>query len=397
MKLTQALKPHISHDDLTKVAESANAVVGQAKSNMFAPDKKKKPPMFNKVQLGALCSLDQNKVTYHLKKGTLPAGTKETTRVMWSLAEARQWAQKFRVDFLREREKTSAVTIAVAIFKGGAAKTSTAAALAQGLSLRGHKVLLVDTDPQGSLTTLFDYMPNVDVSEEHTALPICAGDSTSILDSVRPTYWDGLDIVCAGPVLYNAEFILPSRQKAEAGFEFWRVLDAGLESARDVYDVIIIDTPPALSYVTINALIAADGVIMPLPPSALDFASSAQFWNLFTEICSGLFTKSGANKKYYFLDVLLSKVDKADIVSSAVRQWILAAYGKYVIPVEIPKTSIAATASAEFGTVYDLSSTSAQAKTLKRAKDAYEQLVDYIEMQLIGIWTNDIEKFDQPA
>ena len=48
------------------------------------------------------------------------------------------------------------------------------------------------------------------------------------------------------------------------------------------YDVIIIDSPPALSYLTINALMAANGIIMPLPPETLDFASSTQFWSLFS-------------------------------------------------------------------------------------------------------------------
>ena len=73
-------------------------------------------------------------------------------------------------------------------------------------------------------------------------------------------------------------------------------------------------------------------------------------------------------------------------MSAAVRQWIVNAYGDKVLPVEIPKTSIAATASAEFGTVYDMDGSSAQAKTLKRARDSYDQLVDYIESQILRVW-----------
>jgi chromosome partitioning protein len=62
-----------------------------------------------------------------------------------------------------------------------------------------------------------------------------------------------------------------------------------------------------------------------------------------------------------------------------------------VLPIEIPKTSIAASASAEFGTVYDVDSSSVQAKTLKRARDAYDQLVDHIEMQVTGVWAHSAE------
>jgi chromosome partitioning protein len=221
------------------------------------------------------------------------------------------------------------------------------------------------------------------------------GDTDSIMSAIQPTYWDGVDLVAAAPLLYNAEFILPSRQRDEVGFEFWKVLSNGLEPACEEYDFIIIDTPPSLSYVTINAIMAANGIIMPLPPSALDFASSAQFWNLFTELCSGLLKSSDSSKKFYFIDILLSRVDKADIVSNAVRQWIMTAYPGLVLPIEIPKTAIAATASADFGTVYDMDPVTANAKTLKRARDAYDQLVDYVEIQAKGIWSNDILSLSQ--
>ena len=234
-------------------------------------------------------------------------------------------------------------------------------------------------------------LPDTEVDEEQTILPLCAGDVDSVMPAIQRTYWDGIDLVAAAPVLFNAEFLLPSRQKSEKGFAFWRVLDEGLVQARDEYDVIIIDTPPSLSYITINALIAADGVIMPLPPNALDFASSAQFWNLFTEVCGGLFKAGGDDKKFSFVDVVLSRVDRADAVSAAVRQWIVSAYGSKVLPIEIPKTSIAASASAEFGTVYDMDASSVQAKTLKRARDAYDQLVDHIEMQVTGVWAHSAE------
>jgi len=275
------------------------------------------------------------------------------------------------------------------------AKTTTATALAQGLSLRGHKVLVIDCDPQGSLTTLFGVLPDIEVEEEDTIFPLCTGEQTSILPSVQSTYWDGIDLVASAPLLFNAEFMLPLKQTRDSTFQFWRVLHNGLSEASEVYDVIIIDTPPSLSYITINALMAADGVVMPLPPNTLDFASSAQFWSLFTDTCNSLFQRNPDKKKFHFLDVVLSRVDRNDAVSAAVRQWIVKAYGEHVLPIEIPKTSIAASASASFGTVYDLDAGSVQAKTLKRARDAYEQLVDQIELQVQGVWQAGVEVVNQ--
>jgi chromosome partitioning protein len=225
--------------------------------------------------------LERAQVMYHAKKGELPGGERpDVSRREWTLEEARVWVKTFRSDTLRDPEFASGTTIAVANYKGGVSKTTTAAALAQGLSLRGHRVLVIDTDPQGSLTTLFGVLPDTEVEAESTILGLCTGEVESIMPSVQKTYWDGIDLVAAAPILFNAEFLLPSRQANDPGFAFWRVLDAGLEEARNEYDIIIIDTPPSLSYITINALIAADGVLMPLPPNALDFASSAQFWSL---------------------------------------------------------------------------------------------------------------------
>lgn len=392
MKQIQTIPPSIGIAELMAVSENAAAVVAQVRTSMLAPEARKSPPKFNSAQLAELCGIEKTRLLYLAKKGELPSGDQEgASRREWTLVEAREWVRTLKSEGLRDPKVAAGAVITVANFKGGVSKTTTAAAIAQGLSLRGHRVLVIDTDPQGSLTTLFGVLPDTEVDEEQTILPLCAGDVDSVMPAIQRTYWDGIDLVAAAPVLFNAEFLLPSRQKSEKGFAFWRVLDEGLVQARDEYDVIIIDTPPSLSYITINALIAADGVIMPLPPNALDFASSAQFWNLFTEVCGGLFKAGGDDKKFSFVDVVLSRVDRADAVSAAVRQWIVSAYGSKVLPIEIPKTSIAASASAEFGTVYDMDASSVQAKTLKRARDAYDQLVDHIEMQVTGVWAHSAE------
>lgn len=386
MRNTLPLQPLIDIPHLTETASHAQNVVQGIRTMMLAPDSRKTPPSYNAAQLGEMCGVDKAKLNYAIKKYGLPAGTLDGNRLMWTLAEARKCIRHFRAENLRPTDIASAVTVTVANFKGGVAKTTTTAALAQGLSLRGHKVLVIDTDPQGSLSTLFGVLPDTDVEEEQTILPLCIGDESSLMSAIRPTYWDGIDLIAAAPFLFNAEFILPARQTRVPGFQFWRVLDNGLDEVREHYDVILIDTPPSLSYLTINSLIASDGVLMPVPPNALDFASSAQFWSLFTDVCTGLLSSAGDSKKFFFVDVLLSRVDRADAVSDGVRQWIGSAYGGKVLPIEIPKTSIAATASAEFGTVYDMNPSSAQAKTLKRAHDAYDQLVEQVERKLQGVW-----------
>jgi chromosome partitioning protein len=368
-------------------AERAAAMMNEIRSAMLAPTARKSPPIFNLSQLAAMCGIEKGSLSHRMTRGDLPAGRLNDagSRREFSLAEARTWIREYRRDGLRPAG-AEAVTIAIGNFKGGVSKTTTAVTLAQGLTLLGHKVLVIDTDPQGSLTTLFGILPDTEVQEQDTILPLAMGSETSIRYAIRPTYWDGIDLVAAAPVLFGAEFALPARQTQEPGFEFWRVLDLGIDDVRADYDVIVIDTPPALSYTTINAFMASNGIIMPLPPNALDFASASQFWSLFADLTSELITKRGLSKSFDFIHVLLARVDSSDAASNIVRQWIGSTYAEKVLPVEIPKTAVTATTSAEFGTVYDIARYDGSAKTFKRARDAYDTFVSHIEGSIRSVW-----------
>ncbi len=380
--------------DIGVQAERAKKILAKVRKAMLAPSAQKEPPHFSPAQLGSLVNLDTRQIDYRAKKGgTLPAGGLNSagTRREFSLADVRAWTRELRTGRMRPAG-AEALTVAVANFKGGVTKTTTAVTLAQGLSIRGHKVLVIDCDPQGSLTTLFGILPDAEVEAEHTILPLCLGEQESVEYAIRSTYWDGIDLIPATSVLFSAEFALPGRQRDEGQrFQFWNVLHYGIEQARQTYDVIIIDTPPALSYVTINAMMAADGIITPLPPNALDFASSVQFWDLFYDLTKELVAR-GKSKRFEFVDVLLSKVDPSDIATNVVREWISAAYGSKVLPIEIPKTATAASASAEFGSIYDMKPGSAGSRTIKRAVDAYDQFVEIVEGQMVSAWLRQVMK-----
>lgn len=382
---------------LAEIAEQAAHSVEmmlQIRSAMLSPTTRKTSPVWNLSQLASLLNIEKGSLTHRMSRGDLPQGAlnKVGNRREFTLAEVRNWVQEYRKNSLRPAG-SQAVTISIANFKGGVGKTTTAVTLAQGMSLLGHKVLVIDTDPQGSLTTLFGILPDTEVEEQDTILPLAMGSETSIRYAIRPTYWDGIDLVPASPVLFGAEFALPARQTKEHGFQFWNVLNDGMEDIRTEYDVIVIDTPPALSYTTINALLASNGIIMPLPPSTLDFASAAQFWSLFSDLTTQLLTNRGMDKKFDFLNILLSRVDSSDATAPIVKQWIQNTYANRVsvLPMEIPKTAVTASATVEFGTVYDIAKYDGNARTFKRARDAYELMVSYIETSVQAVWRQQVE------
>lgn len=378
-------------DALVQLADNANNLLDGLREKMLEPHPRKRAPTYIGSQVAALCGIDPKQMTYLAKRGDLPAGTHEGNgkRRVFSLEEAREWVK--RLSKIPARPSGArAATIAVVNFKGGSTKTTTAFNLAQGLTLRGRRVLLVDLDPQGSATTLTGMLPAAEVMEEQTIAPITypplSEAPKDVRYAVQRTYWDGLDIIPAAPHLFNSEIFLPIHSR-DPDIAWWSILDRAIDPLRDDYDAIIFDTAPALSYLAVNAVIAADGLLMPIPPDNLDYASSVAFWTLLSETLSGLKTSRGFHKDFAFMRVLLSRVDSTSVAASVVKDWIIRTYGPYVMTVEIPRSQVSSVGAVQFGTVYDISRYEGAAKTYQKIRDAYDSFVEMVDQAVMAsVW-----------
>lgn len=377
--------------EIKEYSELLNQLTEDLRKQITAPDPRKTPPEFSSSQVAGLCGIDRKRLNYLLSKEALPTGMSQGSGKsrIFSLSEARQWVQAESGIAVRPEGEKGKVLLC-ANFKGGSTKTTTSMCLAQGLSLRGRKVLVVDLDPQASLTELCGVYADKDVSENDTILPfIYDSENNQLASVIHETYWDGIDVISSHPSLFAAEFAIPSMINKDPSKHFWRILSNGLEPLRDEYDYIIIDSAPSLSYLTINALMAADAITMPLVPESLDFMSSISFWSLFSDL-TDTFVERGEAKTYDFISILLSKVDNSPSSSSAVvRSWANRAYGDWLEPIEIPLSSVMSNGALAISTVFDISKWEGDRRTLLRIREPLEAYCRWIDEHYMAKWGMD--------
>lgn len=375
----------VSMSDLDQLASTAADVLSQVREAMIEPHPRKVAPTFSSSAIAELCRIDKTQVKYLTQKHALPSGRKiEGSKAKdYSLEDAITW-----VNTIGNRPSRPAgadgKTVAVVNYKGGVAKTSTTIAMAQAATLRGLKVLVIDVDGQGTATQLLGISPEQDVEIDQTIMPFVYGDEPDLAYAVQPTYWHNLSIIPASSGLLAAEFAIPAKAMESRGFKFWEILKNGIAPLRKDFDLILIDTSPSLSHLTVNAMIAADGLLMPCPPDALDFASSVQFWGIFSELIDAL--PDAKDKSYDFVTIIYTKVQASEI-SRLVKSWMAQAYGAHVNGIEIPDSSAARTASAQIKTIYDLSKPDGSTEAYRRYKEPLDRLADYLADQLALGWS----------
>lgn len=168
--------------------------------------------------------------------------------------------------------------IAIANQKGGVGKTTTAFNLGSCLAIDGKKVLLVDADPQANATSGM----GLDPRSGDASIYECLVDSYPAAGAIKPTCIDGLDIIGSRIDLVGAELELMNRRERE------KILAQVLAPVKDNYDFVLIDCSPSLGIITVNALTAADSVIIPVQAEYFALEGISQLLNTIRIIKSHL-------------------------------------------------------------------------------------------------------------
>lgn len=316
--------------------------------------------------------------------------------------------------------------VAVANFKGGVGKTSTCAHLAMSAALDGYRVLTIDLDSQGSLSSIFGARVE---DEWETVFPLLArhyaetlridnqrrldrGESPQPLDNtlaealkitagdlIRPTHWPNIDIIGAQLNLYWAEFQIPVWRMASRGWKLWDALTEMLaaDGILDRYDLVFLDTPPALGYLTINGLAAADIVLVPFGASFLEFDSTGRFFDMLHSTFSSIESSEniaaralGRDELHFEWDAVRAVLTRYDASQQAEMAGLIQTYlGQTLSPHRQGFTSLIGQAGEQVQGIYEADYRDFNRETYARGRETFDETYAAFKTLLLGIWRRD--------
>lgn len=367
------------------------------------------------------------------KSKDLPQGTGEGNSKWFTLEEILTLRDHFAAEGAQSREYRPwrpeglpAKTIAVANFKGGVGKTSTAAHLAMSAALDGYKVLVIDLDSQGSMTSIMG--GNVP-DEWSTAFPLLAKDYALALQDenhvreaagqpplpfdetltealqvssrnlIQSTHWQNIDLIGAQLNLYWAEFQVPVWRMGLRSWPLWDALSNALRNDRIVndYDVIILDTPPALGYLTINALTAADILLVPLGASFLEFDSTGRFFDMlystFASIEDGENSarrRDGLPEFRFEWDAVRAIITRFDAAQQTDLANVIQAYfGDFMTTYRQELTAMVGQAGEQVNGIYEADYREFNRDTYVRGRETFDRTWAEVKELILGSWWRD--------
>ncbi|MBY3494464.1 plasmid partitioning protein RepA [Rhizobium laguerreae] len=264
-------------------------------------------------------------------------------------------------------------TVAVTNFKGGSAKTTTTLYLAQYLALAGYRVLAIDLDPQASLSSMLGVQPEFDLSEGDTLYGAIRYDEgrKPLKEIVRKTYFDGLDLVPGNLELMEFEHETPRalNDRQRPGELFFRRVGIAIAEVEADYDIVVIDCPPQLGYLTLSAVCAATSLLITIHPQMVDVASMSQFLLMTSDLLS-VVRKAGGDLQHDFIKYVVTRHEPFDAPQSQIVALLRGLFSDDVLTATILKSTAIADVGLTKQTLYEIEKGQVRRSTYDRALES---------------------------
>ena len=279
--------------------------------------------------------------------------------------------------------------ITVINFKGGSGKTTTAAHLAQKMALDGYRVLAIDLDPQASLSALHGFQPEFDLPDGGTLYDaIRYEDPVPLRDVIQKTYFTNLDLVPGNLDLMEFEHDTPRALANRDGSMFFTRIGEALAGVQDDYDVVVMDCPPQLGFVTMSALSAATAVLVTVHPQMLDVMSMCQFL-LMTSNLLGVVGEAGGDMSYDWLRYVVTRYEPGDGPQNQMVSFMRNMFGDHVLNHTVLKSTAISDAGITKQTLYEVEKAQFTRTTYERAMESLNAVNGEIEDLVQAAWGRD--------
>lgn len=338
----------------------------------FPPDAQKRLRSFSLAEVAHFVGVSPSYLKkLHLEGKSVQPHTSPTGRRSYT-AEQMDELREF-LDRSPERRKGEPLkVIAVVNFKGGSGKTTTAAHLAQHLALTGHRVLAVDLDPQASLSALHGIQPELDKNPSFYDSLRYDDERKQLAEVIRPTNFPLLDIVPANLELQEYEYDTPlAMQKTGEGKTFYTRIGDALAEVDDRYDVVVIDCPPQLGYLTLTALAAASSVLITVHPQMLDIMSMSQFLLMLGEILMSI-EEAGVKVDLDWFRYLVTRFEPTDIPQAQMVGFMQSMFAEQMLANPMLKSTAISDAGLTKQTLYEVERAQFTRSTYDRAMESLE-------------------------
>lgn len=392
---TSKLNQEIGSSDIGAFADSLAESLDRQMKAAFKPEDRKALRRFSSTEVAELLRVSPSNLRNRHKDGSFPEvftdsrghrfyTSEEVDALRTILARTGKNSDAYRPG---RRDSDKLQVISVVNFKGGSSKTTATIHLAQRYALRGFRVLVLDLDPQASLTTFFGFRPELEFAEGGTIYDALRYEGKVPLSTViQKTYFHNLDMVPAGLMLSEYETETANALARRLQPIFAERLALALDEVEADYDLVLIDCPPQLGFLTLTALAASTGLLVTVVPGMLDIASMSQFLKLASETIKAVEEAIGRRVTWDFVKFLITRYEPSDGPQTQMAAYLRSILAGQVMTEPMLKSTAISDAGMTQQTVYEVDPSQLIRKTIDRALSSVNNVADELEQTIHLAW-----------